>query len=280
MLNEDKRRLLSGDNDAGSDDNEGPTFPTTEKSRGSRRLVLILAFCLVVSVSLNVYSLAQSWHQTQGTPNVPSSRRGRPSYSGLEYNVPKNYTYHTEFWNDTGITSDEHWEAISIDPAVIAVSPEWAASQGLPPSWTFPWDTTKQMYFIKVFHQLHCLKLIRRALLAWQAGENATHYVGHIGHCLDALRQDLMCHADDTPMPSTRRRHSLGDGQETQCMDFDKLVAWAQQPERYACHRHIHEYEPVIHGVERFAFCPEDSPFRGEMEAYFEKHGHKDPTSE
>jgi hypothetical protein len=27
------------------------------------------------------------------------------------------------------------------------------------------------------------------------------HVVEHIGHCLDSLRQDIMCAADDTLMP-------------------------------------------------------------------------------
>lgn len=49
-----------------------------------------------------------------------------------------------------------------MDPMVIAPTWEWAQSKGLSDSWAFPWDPNRRIYFIKVFHQLHCLVSNRR----------------------------------------------------------------------------------------------------------------------
>jgi hypothetical protein len=40
---------------------------------------------------------------------------------------------------------------------VVALSDDFANALGLPRSERFPWDHRKGRYFIKVFHQLHCL---------------------------------------------------------------------------------------------------------------------------
>ena len=104
---------------------------------------------------------------------------------------------------------------------------------------------------------------------------NSTVTYHHYEHCLDGLRQDIMCKADDTPMEGNRDRPGLGDGQVMQCRDWDALIAWTQAPERHACHRLIDDYNTDDHALERFAFCPEWSPYRDVSRAYFEKWGHK-----
>jgi hypothetical protein len=40
---------------------------------------------------------------------------------------------------------------------VVALDDSFADTHGLPRSDRFPWDEGKGRYFIKVFHQLHCL---------------------------------------------------------------------------------------------------------------------------
>lgn len=99
----------------------------------------------------------------------------------------------------------------------------------------------------------------------------------HVGHCLDSLRQDIMCVGDDTPMPSLKPRHGTGDGQMMQCKDLNKVAAWAKEPERDACYRHIDDYHGIAHAMERFAYCAEDSPYYSTMKAYFDYQGHEDP---
>ena len=86
-----------------------------------------------------------------------------------------------------------------------------------------------------------------------------------------------MCKADDTPMPITSVKHSVGNGQVMQCRDWNKLVSWAYEPERNACFRLLDDYQPVKHTLERHQFCPEGSKYYPVAKGYFEKHGHMDP---
>ena len=96
----------------------------------------------------------------------------------------------------------------------------------------------------------------------------------HVLHCLDSLRQDIMCRPDDTPMPTIQQRHKIGDGQERKCKDWDALVAWTQDAERDACFQIITDYRRV-HTLEQFAFCKENSKYKGIMEDYFKRYGHR-----
>ena len=59
----------------------------------------------------------------------------------------------------------------------------------------------------------------------------------HIRHCLDLLRQTLMCHADTTIEEKDVAAGGVhGFGVEHQCRDWDELVALTRQwqtPSRY-----------------------------------------------
>jgi hypothetical protein len=98
---------------------------------------------------------------------------------------------------------------------------------------------------------------------------------GHVLHCLNTLRQDIMCKADDTLMPSENRPHAIGDQQVLQCRSWDALVSWARAPERHSCYKVISEYVSPLHTLEQYAFCPTNSPHYETMIKYFEKWGHK-----
>ena len=133
-------------------------------------------------------------------------------------------------------------------------------------------------------HSLSCLhpnnnnqKNIRHAyneLLVSHPGQKQLIDQHHIYHCLDILRQDIMCRPDDTPMPTTQERHKIGDGQERKCKDWNALITWTQNSEREACFRMFSDYRRM-HTLEQFAFCNEESKYRKTMVEYFEKHGHK-----
>ena len=54
----------------------------------------------------------------------------------------------------------------------------------------------------------------------------------HDMHCFDALRQHIMCMADDTLL-YTEGHHDSGFGQTRMCRDWDALSQWAT--DRTAC---------------------------------------------
>ena len=54
--------------------------------------------------------------------------------------------------------ADELLDNMDISPLVVALTDKWAVKQDLPLSvFRFPWDETKGLYYLKVFHGLHCL---------------------------------------------------------------------------------------------------------------------------
>ena len=161
---------------------------------------------------------------------------------------------------------------------VVALPDSWVKQHDLPPSARWPWDETRGRYFVRAFHEIHCLKYLRRYVTDFQRGLPETLNGIHAQHCLDTLRQSVMCRADDTLMPtSDDTSFAIGDHEVIMCRDFDALSKWALAPERNACHRALSDFRPIHHSIERYAFCPEDSPYKVVADEYFAEHGHQDP---
>ena len=98
----------------------------------------------------------------------------------------------------------------------------------------------------------------------------------HIVHCMDSLRQDVQCHADDTPWyqpPPEWEKYGYDKVQYRQCRNWDQLLGWTK--ERYACYKHFHDPNDGGDFLEHFRFCPEDSPYRHIMEKHFERKAAK-----
>lgn len=76
-----------------------------------------------------------------------------------------------------------------------------------------------------MFHQLHCLASIRVAFFAARKGQPLEE-VGtneeHIKHCIDILRQYVMCYADTTTEGVNR---TSGYGVPRECRDWNQIKA-------------------------------------------------------
>jgi hypothetical protein len=89
---------------------------------------------------------------------------------------------------------------------------------------------------IEVFHQLHCLNYIRHRVYNMtpeDPGGEASITI-HTDHCIDYLRQVLMCHGDVTPIThfyhETRMRNFWPNFTVPHtCRKWDKIVAWAEE---------------------------------------------------
>ena len=77
-------------------------------------------------------------------------------------------------------------------------------------------------------------KLMCRSMLGLRDGRPLEYQWEHIMHCFNALRQDVICAADDTPRyTSYDHPGEIDVGQPRLCKSWDKLAAWAK--ERTAC---------------------------------------------
>lgn len=165
----------------------------------------------------------------------------------------------------------------------------------LPSEQSFPWDPeNKSLYHLNGHHGLHCLvitlhnsfpsvyeakvlicrllqRLIYTSISSYRASTPQKTPFAHILHCLDNLRQDIICTADDSPRYLTNNGSHSGESQVRFCRDFGKLNDWAR--ERDACFRQQHDLADVMAPIEKFKYCKTEES-RGEhldqVKAYFD----------
>ncbi|KAL5343833.1 hypothetical protein BJX70DRAFT_393255 [Aspergillus crustosus] len=97
-------------------------------------------------------------------------------------------------------------------------------------------DLSPNITVVAVFHQLHCLYLIRRAYYI-RSPENQTKDFDtgiarhpHVGHCFDYLRQSLLCAADSSLEPTNERVNGNANwGFEKTCRDYGSVKSWAER---------------------------------------------------
>lgn len=101
--------------------------------------------------------------------------------------------------------------------------------------------TGQYLASLDVFHQLHCVDLLRKALHREYydahegsfAGAPEAVVQGHLEHCVETLRQTIMCHGDislltynwvegrDMPYPNFNTLHT--------CKKWETLTRWNMQ---------------------------------------------------
>ncbi|KAL9610610.1 MAG: hypothetical protein Q9167_004684 [Letrouitia subvulpina] len=106
-----------------------------------------------------------------------------------------------------------------------------------------PHDPNTYMIQLEVFHNLHCLNMLRKTIYPDQYPDMVSYHDNgtinhgtlqalHMDHCLDALRQSTMCESDVTPV--TFVHNFFGRGVYPNlvathtCRDFNALVKWAK----------------------------------------------------
>ncbi|OQV07284.1 hypothetical protein CLAIMM_11739 [Cladophialophora immunda] len=95
----------------------------------------------------------------------------------------------------------------------------------------------KHVMILEVFHELHCLDRIRQSLypetfgwVTYPDGTKDTKKMGHLEHCVDLLRQTIMC-VGDTSVGIFQRQEdgSLKADSDVLrvCRSFEKIHEWA-----------------------------------------------------
>ncbi|KAF7794600.1 hypothetical protein EIP86_005736 [Pleurotus ostreatoroseus] len=105
-----------------------------------------------------------------------------------------------------------------------------------------PDDPDHYIVQLSVLHNLHCLNFLRKTIYMDHYADPATGNVGkipgamvpdHIGHCLNMLRQALMCSADlsvNTMMWSDSKNQAMWDPDSVHtCKNWEAIEDWAQQ---------------------------------------------------
>ncbi|KAK3351077.1 hypothetical protein B0H65DRAFT_567985 [Neurospora tetraspora] len=175
------------------------------------------------------------------TPEVFS-----PAIKATEW---KEVVFHNNFEDKTrwqGPPNDEvdkAWRDLYIDIGVIKIPKEDAEKL---PNQTLPIPGEEDGYIVglEVYHQLHCLDLIRKHFYPERYGgdrdmteQQRKEYWIHLEHCIDNLRQTIMCYSDISTIPwmYMERVHANFPSAKTThiCRDFDKLTEWMLHPDRH-----------------------------------------------
>ncbi|OKL63118.1 hypothetical protein UA08_01256 [Talaromyces atroroseus] len=141
----------------------------------------------------------------------------------------------TEF-NEDGVNkerSDNLWKSLfPSGNGVISLNKSEAKANGLHDTAVDPVNKENGLYIVAGFHTMHCVTVIRTALWHYHEGEEQSAPWSHLVHCLDMIRQTLMCNLDTTVMwlwdPDT-----FADGQLHVCKDFWGLHQWMTEHAAY-----------------------------------------------
>ncbi|KAI4193267.1 MAG: hypothetical protein LQ346_003962, partial [Caloplaca aetnensis] len=210
------------------DDLETPSS-THQRSAARPSYASWIGCCLLVASLIANVGLIHD-KTRHHTSRIPLQASTKSRYAGLEYDTPRPLVHTTDFSaTDNHTRTQELWDNINFDAGMIYITPEHAAHMGLPPAQDFPWDPELKVYLLNGYHNLHCLQSIQRSFMELSAGLPPTYPMPHVMHCLDVLRDDVICHADDTPRYTTTTQHpESGMGQIRQCRDWSKLAEWAE----------------------------------------------------
>ncbi|KAI1805807.1 hypothetical protein F4811DRAFT_551463 [Daldinia bambusicola] len=198
-------------------------LPPTYESRSSywlsperllpwRTLFAILAVLLLLLVS---FTLGYEFRAIMGTTGISP-------YLNLGYTQTDTLWWNTEYSsvNATDTRLNELWDThIPWESGIIALTNEEARAMSLPESQSFPWDASrKRIYIVNAHHIIHCVQ--------YRTNKPQTINYSHILHCLNSLRVETMCTADDTPryVPLNSAHGFLpGDGQSRKCRDWSRV---------------------------------------------------------
>jgi len=163
-----------------------------------RKLLAILPWALHL-----VFFLAYiTFILIQNLPNV-EEKEWPDIYDGLTIKDHLHETSLTSpFQGRPNKESEEAWHHM-LNVGIVSITEEEKAR--------LPFDTAPNIFKeneyvveLNIFHQLHCLHGLRQQLynprhLSWQNGETVTFWEFHMNHCIEHLRETLLCNADITP---------------------------------------------------------------------------------
>jgi hypothetical protein len=99
-------------------------------------------------------------------------------------------------------------------------STEWLYTSP-PGTGSVRFGTENRTFFVSMFHQLHCLRGFQRYLLGGKHLDK-----GHLQHCFNYVRQQILCHADLTLEPgdfATRNFSESRVGATHTCQDWEAV---------------------------------------------------------
>ncbi|KAI0073073.1 hypothetical protein K474DRAFT_1603983 [Panus rudis PR-1116 ss-1] len=183
-----------------------------------------------------------------------------PAQEALEYE-PKTFSMgfgskKTIYQGPPSNETDKAWDDLYNRHGLSKI-PKWQAR--LLPNKTLPIPGDEEYYAVglAVFHQLHCLNIMRKGLSPEYytdpvtgaiAGIPKDEWSDHLSHCVDNIRQSLMCASDISLVVwqwvEADQRASIMMNTAHSCRNFDRIVDWAKAHKRdrhFDMHVHVED---------------------------------------
>lgn len=127
--------------------------------------------------------------------------------------------------------TDEAWDSLYKNVGITTVDKH--AADLLPDSTIeFPGLKGQFVVGIGMFHQLHCLNMVRKAIYP-EIYDRSDMHMGHVEHCLDQLRQVVMCNGDLSTVSwrwDVEKDIPVSKFDTTRmCRNFDRIHKWAEE---------------------------------------------------
>ncbi|KAI0968431.1 hypothetical protein F4678DRAFT_443007 [Xylaria arbuscula] len=191
------------------------------KKRYNRLIAVVVFLTLVVAGLGSILAVVVS--QKQNTNEHDQLRSWMPPQN----RVNKVFWPNDQFAINPDDESEKAWD--SLFPRI--VFPVGGSYVDLTNDASFPSDIvgSERRAGVSVFHQLHCLRLVRQGYFVAASGnpDDVEQGPGHLGHCWDYLQQAITCSSDMTlEFVHEGDPGSSGWGYEHQCNDFAAILAW------------------------------------------------------
>ncbi|KAF5679232.1 hypothetical protein FHETE_973 [Fusarium heterosporum] len=222
-------------------DHEKDEFSNQSKSSKRERWARLLPYSGAINIIL-ISCLFATWVLQRKSPQkayIPNEIYS-PAQSVVEYEtVVFSGGLREEKSSFRGSSSDvdDEWDKLYNEVLISQISPGQAAK--LPNATTpFTNDTSHYIVELDVFHQLHCLNMLRKLVYPavytmdlTSGSEKAIDNIFHMEHCYEQLRQSLQCSSDISTIYwgwSLKKQRMLGNVRTTHtCKNFEKIRDWA-----------------------------------------------------
>ncbi|KAF2236270.1 hypothetical protein EV356DRAFT_78282 [Viridothelium virens] len=214
-------------------EDEDGLHDTIHRPKQSARPSFWLVVIIISFVEIAHVLLYACWHfvftpfiSLPGPMDLPSA-----------YNISQTFTANVSDLSlvHSSPDTDSYWSSITkgANNGLVSLPTRFAYSHNLELSGL---NTTagESVFQVDAFHQLHCLARIREMIISYPSllklnpnlGEKDRYYQ-HTLHCVDYLRQTIMCNADLT-LVSTGQDLEFDHSPPRQCRDWDAVVGWVE----------------------------------------------------
>ncbi|KAJ3552823.1 hypothetical protein NM688_g3950 [Phlebia brevispora] len=217
--------------------------PPVQSSRLVSKIRTLRCLLAVQSIALLAVLLYLVQHRESGPSTCPqllySPVQDEIVYESKMFFKGQNRSS-SVYSNDPSDQVDQAWHDLYARFEVLQIPKDDAMRL---PNKTIPVAADPSQYIISVsvFHQLHCLDILRKVIHSDYYADPVTGDIGlllheeipdHVGHCLDFLRQGVMCAADVSPMiwywREDRQAMSLELGAAHTCRRWENIDQWAR----------------------------------------------------